>query len=272
MEKRQSPASASEQQNRASALGSREADMSFVDQLWQRGQPLLSRMMEHPFNCELAAGSLDRATFVHYLQQDEYYIQDYIRALELLAERTADDSLRHDLTQYATEGLELEQAMQREFFSRYQIESAAVRTLACSEYGGFLLDQARNAAQPVALAALLPCFWFYWEVGRQLLRTTVSGNPYQSWIATYSGDEFRDQVATLLDHVEYQAGLTSPEERKLMIDGFITSALLELTFWETIYFCHCSGRGSGDASTKDRINPSMGLSCRHPGARRPSTL
>ena len=43
---------------------------------------------------------------------------------------------------------------------------------------------------PVVLAALLPCFWIYAEVGKDIVSKSVPNNPYQAWIDTYAGEEF----------------------------------------------------------------------------------
>jgi hypothetical protein len=46
----------------------------------------------------------------------------------------------------------------------------------------------------MAVAALLPCFWIYWEVGKHLLGTAGPDNPYQSWIDIYADEAFADGV------------------------------------------------------------------------------
>ena len=40
------------------------------------------------------------------------------------------------------------------------------------------------------MAAVLPCYWIYREVGRELLRRGSPEPLYQRWIDTYGGDEF----------------------------------------------------------------------------------
>ncbi|MBN1956864.1 MAG: TenA family protein [Desulfuromonadales bacterium] len=210
-------------------------EKAFTSYLWTEGEVLLERMHNHPFNRELASGRLSQATFSYYLQQDEHYIRDYTSGLMALAERVEDGPLRRDLELFATDGLALEQQMHQVFFVRYQIQATQQRSLACSTYGEFLLTQARQAPKAVALAAFLPCFWFYWQVGEQILAEAAENNPYQPWIDTYSGDDFQRQVETLLAHVDNLACDQGIAERQLMRDAFITSSLLELAFWDSAY-------------------------------------
>lgn len=207
----------------------------YTDQLWLQSQPIYQKMENHPFNLELARGSLSVSAFSHYLQQDEHYLRDYTAALTTLSNRLDPGRLKTDLEAYATQGLELEQAMHRTFFSRYQITPTEHKSLACIYYGQFLLDNARNAPITVALSALLPCFWFYWKVGQAILARSPKNNPYQPWIETYSGDEFSRQVETLLQHVNRLADQTDAAEQKQMQEAFITASLLELVFWDSAY-------------------------------------
>lgn len=209
--------------------------MCFTNQLWEEGEPLLNRMIDHPFNRELAAGTLPRAIFNHYLQQDELYIKDYTQTLTHLAERTDNDTLKRDLLRFAEDGYLLEKEMHDIFFNRYTISPTQKKSLTCEAYSGFLSHCSKKSSLPVALAALLPCFWFYWKVGLSVLDNCSADNPYQSWIDLYSGETFQEQVQCLLNHVDNHAEQADRQGQKEMLDAFITSSLLELAFWESIY-------------------------------------
>lgn len=208
--------------------------MFFTDQLWTQGKPLLERMIDHPFNTELATGTLSRAAFHTYLQQDELYIKDYTQALLRLSERADTKELERDLICFAEDGYESENQMHDHFLKLYGIDPAPRKTLACEAYSGFLLNCCANSTLPVALAALLPCFWFYWQVGLSLLDNCAKNNPYQPWINLYSGEVFEQQVRCLLDHVDRLA-TQEKHQQKSMQDAFITSSLLELAFWNSAY-------------------------------------
>jgi len=87
----------------------------------------------------------------------------------------------------------------------------------------------------VVLAALLPCFWIYREVGKHIHARAISPNPYQAWIDTYAGEEFEmavDAVIAVVDDVAKQA---SPRTLAAMHHAFIRATQLEWMFWDSAY-------------------------------------
>ncbi len=54
--------------------------------------------------------------------------------------------------------------------SKQQFEETPL-TLACHHYTSFLTATASSESYPVVLAALLPCFWIYAEVGKDIVVT-----------------------------------------------------------------------------------------------------
>src|SRR5205823_9430160 len=50
----------------------------------------------------------------------------------------------------------------------------------------------------VLVAALLPCFWIYWDVGCAIARTAAPQNPYKAWIDTYADERFGEAVRTVI--------------------------------------------------------------------------
>ena len=59
--------------------------MSFSQSLWNANQALFQSTLELPFNQELAAGTLGRERFCHYMIQDAHYLVAYGRALAVTA-------------------------------------------------------------------------------------------------------------------------------------------------------------------------------------------
>ena len=55
--------------------------MSFCQTLWQANLPLYQRTLDLPFNRELAAGTLSRERFRHYMIQDAHYLVAFGRSL-----------------------------------------------------------------------------------------------------------------------------------------------------------------------------------------------
>jgi thiaminase/transcriptional activator TenA len=85
------------------------------------------------------------------------------------------------------------------------------------------------------LAALLPCFWIYAEVGRDIHGRAAVGNPYQAWIDTYAGEEFHDAVRAVIAATDAAAEGASTGLVARMHEAFATAARLEWMFWDSAY-------------------------------------
>ena len=73
---------------------------------------------------------------------------------------------------------------------------------AVTVYTDFLLATAGQREPGETIAAMTPCMRLYGYLGTELAQTVGVGNPYQSWIATYSSSDFQalvKQVESLLD-------------------------------------------------------------------------
>ena len=79
-------------------------------------------------------------------------------------------------------------------------------------------------ALPVALAALLPCFWIYAEIGRDIHARAVQPNPYSAWIDTYAGEEFHTLVREVIASVDRAAELASAVTVKAMHEAYTRRA------------------------------------------------
>ncbi len=57
-------------------------------------------------------------------------------------------------------------------------------------YTNHLLAIASRGSFAERLAAVLPCYWIYSEVGKELKRRGSRDADYQRWIDQYSGEEY----------------------------------------------------------------------------------
>ena len=87
-----------------------------------------------------------------------------------------------------------------------------------------------------ALAALLPCFWSYGEVGRHVAKTRkTEGNRYAEWIAGYGDPAYEKTVETAMAIGSDLAAGLKPEERTAMTAAFLRSNRLEWMFWDAAW-------------------------------------
>jgi thiaminase/transcriptional activator TenA len=85
------------------------------------------------------------------------------------------------------------------------------------------------------VAALLPCFWIYWDVGNTIARQAAVDNPYRAWIDTYSDDGFGAAVRAVIAATDRAAEGTTEAVRARMMQAFIRSTQYEWLFWDGAY-------------------------------------
>ncbi|MFA6617783.1 MAG: TenA family protein [Candidatus Neomarinimicrobiota bacterium] len=209
--------------------------MLFSAKLWKRSRSLFQEMLRHPFNSELAEGTLDLEKFKVYLQQDALYIKSYTKALFNLRAKAPNHEAKAILTSFAEEGYTLEKELHDTFFNTSQVEPIKEALPACKDYGDFLENVTSLSSYPVGLASLLPCFWIYSEVGLNLNNISVQNNPYQPWLDTYTGPEFAEQVRQILELVEDAAANSNALVQVDMKSMYLQSCKMELKFWDACY-------------------------------------
>ena len=85
------------------------------------------------------------------------------------------------------------------------------------------------------MAAVLPCFWIYWDVGNAIAREAATENRYRAWIDTYSDEGFGNAVRAVMAATDTAAEGASAALRDRMMTAFIRSTQYEYLFWEGAY-------------------------------------
>lgn len=212
---------------------------AFSAQAWARSLPAYEAIRTMPFNAELASGTLSPARFAHYIVQDAHYLIGFGRALALAAAKAPDPDRIVQFARAAETAIVVERALHGGFFRDFGIapETFAATPLspACDHYVSFLLATAYAEPYEVVLAALLPCFWIYAEVGADIFSRAAPDNPYRSWIDTYAGEEFGVAVAAMIAATDETAGHASPAALARMHRAFAHATRLEWMFWDGAY-------------------------------------
>jgi thiaminase/transcriptional activator TenA len=209
--------------------------MKFTDTLWNQIQPIYHNILEHPFNQEFIQGTLSRETFQFYLKQDSLYLLDFSRALALVAAKSTIPARVVQFLEFAQGAIAAERGLHEQFFAESKIEVDVPKAPGCFTYTNFLLATAALQPDEEAIAALLPCFWIYREVGRYISQYAISNHPYQKWIDMYSGEDFAKAVESAIAITDQVAEATTPAMRERMVSAFIMSSRLEWVFWDSAY-------------------------------------
>jgi len=211
----------------------------FTEAAWQANLALFETTRDTPFNRELADGTLPADKFKHYMIQDAHYLEGFARGLSLVAAKgqTADDIVQ--FADAARTAIIVERSLHGEYFQFFGVSEADFRTAerspTCHHYVSFLLSMAAQQPFEVGLAALLPCFWIYREIGHDIHGRATDDNPYRAWIDTYAGEDFSEAVDAVLATVDRVATGASEAVLKQMHLAYKRSAQLEWMFWDSAY-------------------------------------
>src|SRR5215470_3538899 len=177
--------------------------MSFTRELWAAMAPIYAAILRHPFLTGLTDGSLPQERFIFYAVQDALYLREFARSLALAAARAPQDDWIIMFSDHAANALRVERSLHESFFKDFGLSPAEVAATPLAPtnvaYTSYLLAVAHGAPFHEALSALLPCYWIYWEVGKELERAGSRDPLFARWIATYASEEFGSVVRAVLD-------------------------------------------------------------------------
>ena len=211
----------------------------FSDEAWQRTARLREAIHALPFNTELAAGTLPRDRFQHYIVQDALYLGQFSRALAIAAAKAPDTGTLQSFGQSALGAVAVERALHEQYLRAFGVDPASLAGAEpapdCLAYTSFLIAAAYHGPWEVLVAALLPCFWTYWDVGCAIARKAVPENPYRAWIDTYADERFGEAVEKVIAASDRAAEVTTVATRAQMFAAFSRACQYEWLFWDGAY-------------------------------------
>ncbi len=210
--------------------------MKWSESAWQESSAVYETILQHPFNLELMNGTLHVEKFKFYIAQDSVYLGAFSRALALIAARTNHSAYALDFIRFSEGTLVTEKLLHAGYFEKFGLSDETAASPACHHYTQFLLAKAALDPIEVAMAAVLPCFWIYKKVGDHIYKhQTNNRHPYRDWIDTYAGEAFAQSVHKAIDICDEVAAVCTHQQRQAMTQAFITSAKLELMFWDSAW-------------------------------------
>jgi thiaminase/transcriptional activator TenA len=211
----------------------------FSDRAWQSSARLREGIHRLPFNVELAAGSLSRERFQTYIVQDAIYLGQFSRALAISAAKAPDTATMQSFAQSALGAIAVEQALHSRYLQDFGVNPASTAEAEpspdCLAYTSYLIAAAYHDPWEVVVAALLPCFWLYWDVGCAIARRAAPQHPYRAWIDTYADERFGEAVRTVIAITDRAANFATQDTRAKMLAAFIRACQYEWLFWDGAY-------------------------------------
>ena len=198
--------------------GYAQLTIPFSHDAWNKNARIYEIIRTMPFNAALAAGTLSEARFKHYIVQDAHYLIGFGRALALAGARPRAPDRIVQFAKSAEGAIVVERALHGSFSSSTASARRHLRRRRSHRHVitmfPYLLATAYAEPYEVLLGALLPCFWIYAEVGRDIHDRAAAANPYQAWIDTYSGEEFHNAVSAMIAATDEAAETASSSSRE----------------------------------------------------------
>jgi thiaminase/transcriptional activator TenA len=212
---------------------------TFSAELWAGITGTYRAILDHPFLGGLADGRLPPDAFAFYVVQDSLYLRDYARALAAVASRATDAAGAEMFARHAAGVVTVERQLHGTLLDSLGIDPAAAAaadpaptTLA---YTSYLLAVTQGGSYAEGVAAVLPCYWIYREVGRELQHRGSPDPRYQRWIDTYGGAEFDADVREVLAVTDELGPGLGPAERGRAHAHFRATSRYEWMFWDMGY-------------------------------------
>ncbi|WP_344262789.1 bifunctional hydroxymethylpyrimidine kinase/phosphomethylpyrimidine kinase [Brooklawnia cerclae] len=199
----------------------------WCDGVWALTNDVRARVDECEFIRGLQDGSLDQARFRWYLAQDALYLADYSRVLARASALAPTITEQAFWAQCAQNALTTETQLHRSYLDG-AVHEPGVTTLA---YTNHLHAVAGTGAYAEIVAALLPCFWLYADLGRRMVSSDHAAHPYHDWLRTYADPAFDEATRTAIAITDRAAQDAGIEQRARMRAGFERSMRHELDFF-----------------------------------------
>lgn len=213
---------------------------AFGAQAWAATDAIRRRIGALPLLTELADGTLDPVRFVEYLAQDDFYLRGYTRALSTLASRAPTSRAAAFWARSAGEAVEAEVLLHEGLLADERLRDLprpAVASPTTRAYVNSLLAATAFEPYPVGVAAVLPCYWVYADVGAALAEraAALSPHPYAGWVAAYADPGFLDVTRQAIGHLDDAAAAADEATRSRMLTVFVDATWYEEQFWGRSY-------------------------------------
>nr|WP_223878370.1 bifunctional hydroxymethylpyrimidine kinase/phosphomethylpyrimidine kinase [Microbacterium radiodurans] len=252
-------------EQRADAAAVASAGAAFSRDAWDASADVRAAVDACAFVRGLRDGDLSSASFDWYLAQDAAYLVEYARVLARASALAPDPADQVFWARSAASSIAVEAELHRSRVGSALPEPAP----ATLSYTDHLHAAASRGSYGELVAALLPCFWLYSDLGASLAAASHPAHPYRDWLETYADPEFAEATATAVDIADRAAASAGAVERERMRTAFARSMAHELAFfeaptatagrWEIVARCAIAGcEATGGAGFEGRRGAARG--------------
>ncbi|MFE5317934.1 thiaminase II [Paenibacillus sp. NPDC056579] len=215
--------------------------MKFSEQLIQKLEPIWRKNHSHPFVRGMGDGTLELDKFRFYMIQDYLYLIEYAKLFAIGAVKATDLETMGKFAALLNSTMNEEMSLHRSYAARFGISEKELEEAEPSPvtlaYTHYMLHAGQNGSLAELVAALLPCMWSYWEIGKEL--SDVPGaldHPYYGeWIRMYSSDDFGSLAIWCIGLLDDLAAGKPEKELEKLEEIFVHTTRFEYLFWDMAY-------------------------------------
>ncbi|OGQ20778.1 MAG: thiaminase II [Deltaproteobacteria bacterium RIFCSPHIGHO2_02_FULL_60_17] len=209
-------------------------------QLKRSANPIRRAIFAHPFLQELHAGTLPMDRFTYFVLQDYRYLLDFAQVLCLGGAKSPDLKTLEIFTRHALIAVEVERTFHASFGKSLGLSQSDLdqtpKGPVTEAYTRHLQAVARGGSLAEIVAAVLPCYWIYGEVGKKLYKNRPrKPKIYREWIETYASEEYWRPVREQIRLMNELGRRANGEEKRRMRSHFLLSSRYEFLFWDQAY-------------------------------------
>ncbi|MBD8067761.1 thiaminase II [Bacillus sp. PS06] len=213
--------------------------MKFSEMIRKEADFIWEASFNHPFVQGIGNGTLPLECFRYYVMQDAYYLSHFAKVQSIGAAKAKDLETTNRMAIHAQGTYEAELSLHENFSKRLNITEEEQLNFkpapTAYAYTSHMYRAAHNGHLGDIIAAILPCYWLYYEIGENLKECTPDEPIYQEWIAAYGGDWFKTLVEEQINRLDEIAETVTEEDRERMKEHFIISSQYEYSFWDMAY-------------------------------------
>ncbi|SDZ24090.1 thiaminase (transcriptional activator TenA) [Evansella caseinilytica] len=215
--------------------------MKFSERLHEKLQPIWRKNHAHPFVRGIGDGTLDKEKFRFYMIQDYLYLIEYAKLFAIGAVKARDVKTMGKFAALLDGTLNEEMSLHREYGKKFGISAAEFEQASPSPttlaYTHYMLHVGQSGTLAELVAAVLPCAWSYWEIGKELkdIPGAINHDFYGDWVKMYSSKEFGQLAQWCIDLLDELTVEASEAERNALEEIFLNTTRFEYLFWEMAY-------------------------------------
>ncbi|MED4126616.1 MULTISPECIES: thiaminase II [Shouchella] len=215
--------------------------MSFTQRIRLRADAVWKASHDHPFVQGIGNGTLPKESFKYYMKQDYKYLIEYSKVMAMGAVLAPDLKTMSGFAAALDETLNTEMELHRTYAERLGVSreelEATVPGPVTLAYSSAMLAEAQKGSLAELIAAILPCAWSYYEIGKALatLPGALDHEYYGEWVRMYSSEDFGSIADWLIDTLDQLAESKSEEELERLEEIFLNTSRYEYMFWDMAY-------------------------------------